>query len=53
MEGSVMKVGMMQRGKKKEWIYSKANMTGNAGSRYTCEISWDKWRSESLSRYIV
>jgi hypothetical protein len=33
-----MNVGMMQREKNKEWIYSKENVTGGEWSRYTGEI---------------
>jgi hypothetical protein len=53
MEGSVIKIGMMQREKKKEWFYSKESMAGSEWSRYRCEISWDKWESKPLCRYIV
>jgi hypothetical protein len=40
-------------GRKKKWNYRKENTIGSAGRRYPFEISWDKWRSESLSRYII
>jgi hypothetical protein len=52
MEGSVMNVGMMQREKKKEWIYSKGNVTGSAWSRYKLG-QMAKWVIISLNRYDI
>jgi hypothetical protein len=50
MEGSVMNVGMMQREKKKEPIYSKENVRGSAGSRYKLG-QMAKWVIISLKKY--